>query len=234
LAPIAGLSGQGYDGTLMQPLRQLSLFERGDGSKFSVWQYQASMELAGIADPKRRAQRLDAGTLPFETVEKEAQAVPAGHWIAYRNSVNAAFGAWVALGTALDVKAGTFSPSVSRVHDMLQLLLDTCNRFAPRDDANSPPEEPLPEGAPAKSPAPGGAISGQVISGREQALRQVLEIAAWFRQNEPQSPLAYTLTEAVRRGRMTWPELIEELVSDEATRAGLMTSLGINPTSLKS
>ena len=75
------------------------------------------------------------------------------------------------------------------------------------------------------APAPGG------VAGREQALRQLSEIAAWFRQNEPSSPLAYTLDDAVRRSRMTWPELITELLPDESSRNTLLTSLGIKPPS---
>ena len=58
---------------------------------------------------------------------------------------------------------------------------------------------------------------GQVAS-REDALRALGEIANFFRRTEPHSPLSYTLDEAVRRGRMTWPELLAEVVAD-TTRA---------------
>ena len=73
VAAVAGLSGQGADCTLMQPLRKSTLFRRPDGSPFSLWQYQASLELSGISDLARRAQRVNAGVLPFEEVEKEAR-----------------------------------------------------------------------------------------------------------------------------------------------------------------
>ena len=33
----------------------------------------------------------------------------------------------------------------------------------------------------------------------------------------------------VRRGRMTWPELIEEIVPDITYRAAILSSLGIRP-----
>jgi type VI secretion system protein ImpA len=74
VAAIAGLSGQGADGTLMQPLRKVSLFNRPDGTPFTLWQYQASVELSGITDSARRAQRIDSGVLPFEEVEKVGAA----------------------------------------------------------------------------------------------------------------------------------------------------------------
>ena len=57
------------------------------------------------------------------------------------------------------------------------------------------------------------ASPGQIVS-REDALRALGEIANFFRRTEPHSPLSYTLDEAVRRGRMTWPELLAEVVAD--------------------
>ena len=64
---------------------------------------------------------------------------------------------------------------------------------------------------------------------REDALRALSEIANFFRRTEPHSPLSYTLDEAVRRGRMTWPELLAEVVADTDARNGILTTLGIRP-----
>ncbi len=64
---------------------------------------------------------------------------------------------------------------------------------------------------------------------REDAMASLLEIAEYFRRTEPQSPIAYTIDEAIRRGRMSWPELMAELVHDQNVRNGIMVSLGIKP-----
>lgn len=74
----------------------------------------------------------------------------------------------------------------------------------------------------------GRAAPGQILN-REGALKQLEELSAWFRRTEPHSPLAYTLEEAVRRGRLTWPELLEELLTDKTVRDGLLVKLGIRP-----
>jgi type VI secretion system protein ImpA len=228
LAALAGLSGQGYDGTLLQPLRKIALFRRPDGSPFGLWQYEASLELAGIADPERRAQRIEAGVLPFADVENEARIAGQAHWSAQRDEVSTAMACWADMGRLLDEKAGAVSPSGSRVRDLLQLMLDTCNRFAPPVDADGAGEPAFAGAASGGGGVAAGAAHG-AIAGREQALRQLGEIAAWFKRTEPHSPLAYTLEEAVRRGRMGWPDLIEELLPDESTRHALLTSLGIKP-----
>ena len=232
VAAVAGLSGQGADGTLMQPLRKLPLFTRPDGSPFCLWQYQSSLELAGILDPERREQRIASGVVPFEDVEKEARAAGKAHWAAQRAVLVEVMTAWEAMGRALDEKAGPASPSGIRVRDALQLMLDTCNRFAPETEAA---EQAPADGASATAPAAIArtgaaappAVDGGAIAGREQALGQLEAIAEWFKRNEPNSPIGYTLDEAVRRARMAWPELVAELIADEGSRTALLTSLGM-------
>ena len=66
--------------------------------------------------------------------------------------------------------------------------------------------------------ARGAPRAGTASTSREDALRALGQIAEFFRRTEPHSPLAYTLEEAVRRGRMTWPELLAEIVADADAR----------------
>jgi type VI secretion system protein ImpA len=228
LAAVAGLSGQGADGTLMQPLRKVALFRRPDGSPFSLWQYQAAVELSGITDPARRAQRIDSGVLPFEEVEKEARLAGATHWSAQRELITKTLASWKEMERIFDEKAGDASPAANRVRDLLEFVAETCHRFAPPDATT--------DGAAEMTSATAGDGSAVVatpgsITGREQALRQVTEIAAWFKRNEPSSPIGFTLDEAVRRARLGWPELVAELVADETARHTLLTTAGIKPPS---
>lgn len=226
VAAVAGLSGQGADGTLMQPLRKVALFRRPDGSPFSIWQFQAALELSSITDPARRAQRIDSGVLPFEEVEKEARAAGAAHWSAEREQITKTLAAWKEMERVFDEKAGDASPAANRVRELLEFVSETCARFAPADATDGAAEmtsATAGDGAAVVAATPGS------ITGREQALRQLTEIAAWFKRNEPSSPIGFTLDEAVRRARLGWPELVAELVSDEAARHSLLTSAGIKP-----
>jgi type VI secretion system protein ImpA len=224
VAAVAGLSGQGADGTLMQPLRKSTLFRRPDGSLFSLWQYQATVELAGISDPERRAQRLEAGVMPFEDFEKEARLAGGTYWAAERDSITEVIASWKEMGRVLDEKAGPASPSGNRVSTLLELFLETCRRFAPPDATNDASEATM-----GTETASGESLAGAsgAITGREQALRRLGEVAEWFKRNEPNSPIGYTLDEAVRRARLAWPDLVAELVADETSRQALLTSAGM-------
>lgn len=223
LVAVGGLSGQGADGTLMQPLRKSTLFMRPDGTPFTLWQYELTEEVAQIGDAARREQRLAAGVVPFEEFEKEGRSIGASHWRALRKVVNDALTAWETMGRLLDEKAGPDSPSGSNVRVALQKILEICNRFAPAADIENKPangEEVAASEAATQVPFQGS-------GGRELALRQLQALAEWFKRNEPNSPIGYTLDEAVRRARMTWPDLVAELVADETSRSALMVSIGM-------
>ena len=177
------------------------------------------------------ARAIDAGVLPFETVENEARAAGAAHFAALKADAQAAADAWRALAAALDARAGDDTPPTSRVRELLERVVAAVGRFAP-DDAEATVADvaaPSPGGAPALAVAGGGiGITGAVAS-REEALRSLAAIADFFRRTEPLSPLSYTLQEAVRRSRMSWPELLEEIVPDAGQRSQILLSLGIRP-----
>jgi type VI secretion system protein ImpA len=224
IAPVAGLNGEGADGTLIQPLRKVPLFELPNGGTVAYWQYEQSAELATIGDAARRRQRLSTGVLPFEDIDNAARAaMPA--FARLRAEAREAAAAWQALETALDTHAGSETPSMRRVGDLLGDIITIADRYAGAEAIEVTAEEILPKSGPVSAGAP---IRGPIAS-REDAFRVLDDVAAFFHRTEPHSPLAYTLREAVRRGRLTWPELLQEIVPDADVRATILSSLGIRP-----
>lgn len=233
VGPVTGLNGEGGDGTLAQPLRKLALFQRPDGAPLAYWQYEQS-ELMRTVDAARAKQKLAAGVLPLDTIEGEARAAGQGHFAALRRLLRAAHREWVAMGEVLDAKAGRDGPPTSAVRDLLDALLSVVSKYGPAVDI----EDSETGEAATDADAPGvevavagggtmmrGAI-GTVVN-REDMLKELARIAEFFRKTEPQSPIAYTLHEAIRRGRMSWPDLLAELVGDAAVRDNILMQLGI-------
>lgn len=231
MAPLAGLNGDGGEGTLMQPLQKLVLFQRPDGTPVPLWSYDQSVDVHGIGDATRKAARLAAGVIGFDTLEQEARAAGPARFAALRRDARAAAEAWQTLTTALDARAGSESPPSSQLRGILEHVVEVAGRYAPAE-ADADPAEPATDAPAAEGvPARGGPSAAPAAAAftREDALRSLGELADFFRRTEPHSPLAYTLSEAVRRGRMGWPELLAEIVPDGTTRAGILTSLGIRP-----
>lgn len=230
--PVTGLNGQGGDGTLAQPLRKLVLFNRPDGSPFAFWQYKQSEELRTF-DTARANQRVKAGAVPLATVEAEARAAGQRHFAALRRDLRAARDAWVAMGDVLDAKVGADAPSVRAVRELLEEILEMAERYAPAEEDAPPGQDEAAAGDDAAGATAGGPglARGPLVGAvsREDMLKELSRIADFFRRTEPQSPLGYTLDEAIRRGRMTWPELLAEIVSDTSVRDNILMQLGIRP-----
>jgi len=231
VAPVAALNGVGRDGTLIQPLRKLVLFERPtDKTPFYFYQYEQSAEFAAITDAQRRQELLDRNVLPFDIVENEARAAGGAHFGQLRSQIQQAAEAWQTLSQTLDAHAGAEGPPSSAVRDLLEKIRIVANRFAAPEEITA--SVPATAGVPEVDGAAAGAMPAAGVGGlvsREDAVRALAHIAEFFRKTEPLSPITYTLQEAVRRSRLTWPELLEEIVPDAAARSTILTSLGIRP-----
>lgn len=233
VAPITGLNGQGSDGTLIQPLRKLVLCRRPSGDPLYYYQYEDAVTVAGIADPVRRDARLSAGSFTFDDVDGWARGAGQAFFATQYASATEALAAWEAMSNTLDGVAGQDSPSTGKVRDLLREIVATIGKYCPSGVAAAP--EPMDDDSRSDAYAnpvqPGGMpqpAAGRSVT-REDMLRDIARIAEWFRKNEPQSPIAYTLDDAVRRGRMTLPDLLAELVGDPGSRHAILTSLGIKP-----
>ena len=82
-----------------------------------------------------------------------------------------------------------------------------------------------------EAPASGGPVKAKSavgsIENREDAFREVLRIAQYFRKTEPHSPISYALEQIVRWGRLPLPELLKELISDESSVSQMFKLVGI-------
>jgi type VI secretion system protein ImpA len=233
VAPITGLNGQGGGGSLMAPLYKLILFNRPDGSSVALYQYRASARLSSL-DATAKQQRIEAGTIPFEDIEKEARTIGRFSMAKVRDDARAALEAWEAMAIVFDEKAGADSPSTSQVRDLIREIAEIAMRYAPEEAADIEADEQASDGPTAETGSGGSGsvrltgVSERAVT-REDALRNLESIAEFFRKTEPHSPLSFTLDEAVRRARMPWLELLDEVIGDRGTRDSILTALGIRP-----
>jgi type VI secretion system protein ImpA len=218
VSPLAVLNGIGREGTLVQPIRMVSLIPGRPFGNVSLWHHQL-------------AQRNRDG----ETAAAFAQDVAATGAPVLREgerSVRAALAHFLSLTAMLEKLCGEAAPPSSNTRNVLAevsdayrvLLGDAPSEQSPVviEQAAATAGEPI--AAPGQYPCPDG---GAEIRTREQGFAELLRIAAFFRKAEPHSPISYALETLVARGRMNLVDLLEELLPDPASRGQFLQLAGI-------
>ncbi|AQS83485.1 MAG: type VI secretion system protein TssA [Acetobacter aceti] len=233
---LAGLNGISSDGTLIQALRKLELYRRADGTPFLFWQYEQSEEVEGIGDTVRKKQRLDAGVVPFPELESDAARFGQVSLAEVYRSSQRALKHWKALDAIMTERLGVDAPPTARVTALLEKLSRIAARYvtaasekgaSESTGETAMTEEIVEAGIASETRSMNVRTSEQAEPTREEMLQNLITVAKYFEKHEPQSPLAETLYEAVRRARLSWNDLLSELVDDPAARTAILSRLGI-------
>lgn len=237
-APIGGLSGEGADGTIMQPLRRMTLFSRTDGSAATLHLWMQAEEAAKVTDADKR-DALHASGVPTMGGLAEEGRSGAAKLRRVGLDARALRGAWSALSAKMDERFGSYAPSMRRVSEVLErieeiavMILGQLEESTAAADEGG--ESQAGDAGEMAGAGGGGGGTGRGIRTRDDVIKQIEEAAEWFRRTEPHSPMAFTLMDAARRARLPLPELLEEVLPDNETRRAMLTALGIRfqePTS---
>lgn len=237
VSAIAGLNGSGAVGTLIQPIRLVPL-TRGSLGQYSLWNYEQATDLSKITDTSRRQERIDNGAITMEQFSQSVAETSAAHLAETVVVIDETLSALAEMSAAFDAVAGIDAPPVSALRELLQEISRSISHFATDKlaaasyaaEADAIAAEVQTEAA----AVDGGGTGVQVrridgYASREEALAELSRIAAYFRKTEPHSPLSYTLEDAVRRARMSLPDLLLELVEDPAHIQRILLAAGIKP-----
>jgi len=236
VSAVAGLNGSGAVGTLIQPIRLVPITNGSQGS-FSLWNYEQATDLSKVTDSTRRQERIDNGAVTMEQFMESVADTPASFFAETQSAIIEALAALADMSTAFDAVAGMDAPPVSALRELLEEISRSITHFAAdklavanysADNEETGPEE---EGE-AGTAAGETTVVVRRIEGyqsREEALAELSRIAAYFRKTEPHSPMSYTLDDAVRRARMSLPELLLELVEDPSHLQRILLAAGIKP-----
>ena len=146
--------------------------------------------------------------------------------------------AWFHLSALLDTRLGRDSPSLSQVADMLRLMANAVDQLlagrrqpapsipAPTEDAMPQPEQADPCAAPAgASPL---SAANLVLDSRESAYLLLARIADFLQRTEPHNPTPYLIRRALHWGRLSLPELMQEVLREEGDLNRLFAVLGLD------
>lgn len=167
----------------------------------------------------------DSARLTLDGFDAALHDTPAQHFSDGLRDAERLKAALGSLQTTLDAHLGEAAPAFGPALDVLDDITRSHRRHAPAADtltaetANLPaPAEATPGAAPAASGPP---------RNRDEALRQLDEIAAFFRRTEPHSPVAYLAEKAARWGSMSLHEWLRSVVKDDSALLRVEELLGV-------
>lgn len=141
------------------------------------------------------------------------------------------------LNEQLKERCGDDAPPAAKVRETLGLcqrrVYELFPHLEPSEDAAEEDAggTALVENEGGAAPAQGEIrASGNHVQNREEAFRLLEQVSKFFRETEPSSPVSYALSQAVRWGRMSLPELINDLVDDDDARRQIFRVTGIPGT----
>lgn len=239
IAPVTGLNGEGADGTLILPIKQIGLTEPGDHGALAFWHHEQADAISKIADEEKRQARIDAGGISVDQFNAAVQATSQEFYRDLMEDAEEATSAFAELETALGEACGSDGPPTGSIRgamaDVIAMISYVAKDRMPVEavaGADAGEDSTADDAAATGSAKPSGGGGGSdAITNREDAFRLLLKAADWFRRNEPHSPISYTLEDLVRRGRMSLKDLLLELIPDETARTQFLTSAGIRPSS---
>ena len=233
VAALTGLNGEGGEGTLIAPIRNVLITEGLNGSAMTFWQYQQAREIEKIKDEEVRLERIESVQLDPVEVKARFRETSA---LFYRNQVEdlqQTLDIYQQLDLKLDQLCGSAAPPSSNVRNTLEEILSTLKYVArdklaslqpatAEDDQNTVDEN--------REDNPGTPLqtAATSVENRAQALRQLSQIADFFRTSEPHSPLAGAIERIVRWGHMDMATLMNELIADDNARVHFSQLTGIN------
>ena len=238
IAPLAGLNGIGGEGALIQPIRMAPLLPGSSFGTNALWHWSRVQKApdsplgrsfgdarssAGLAAVRARAMEAGAARDAFAALTETLDRVcgtdtpPSTH---IRNALDEVLDAYrMLLGGGVDIPRNVPTAAATaatngeakHVSPVKIALADE----APQHEAAAAPEPPQPAGP-------------RELKTREEAFTEMLRIAEFFRHNEPHSPISYALETLVWRGRMSFVDLLEELIPNAENRKQLLQHAGIH------
>ena len=220
VAPLAGLPGEGAEGVLIAPIRNVNITEGTSVGPFNFWQYQQALDVQKITGEEQRAAKTAILEFSLEDIERAVNESSEEFYANLRDDLQQALSEFRKASRLLDGHCGTHgAPPSSNIVTALENSLGAIKHLAKHKLPSA--ETAVDENGEITGTAAqaGGASSVQsAIQNRADAFKKLTEISEFFLKTEPHSPLAYILAKAVKWGNMPLNELIMELIPESASR----------------
>ncbi len=212
------------------------------GLQFSYLEYEkATGEIRGIRDRESSAYQraLEERDKLNQDFMKAKAVTPLVFFSELKEVTEESLAAFKKLTETIDRLFGRDAPDMPETRTLIDKLVDFSTKVLKEKELQDPVAaaaaaagEAGPEaagGGPARSGGGSGYSVAAAIQTRQDALRRLAEIADFFRQTEPHSPVALLVKRAVAWGNMSLEDWLAEVIKDSSVLEGLNETLGIKP-----
>ncbi len=231
VAPLAGLNGEGAEGVLIAPIRNILITQGNAAGPFTYWEYQQALEAQRLPEEKVRTERIGKLGFCLDNIDQAIRETSTDFLIGLRDDIETCIAVFRTISDRLDTLCGALdAPPTRNILNILEecqaavLHLGQGRLPSPAQTMDAGPlsseDEPGPQPHPSKRSRPD-------LADREQAFAHLREIAEFFRTTEPHSPVSYLLEKAVKWGSMPLHELMSELIPDDGSlkHYGMLTGV---------
>lgn len=235
-SPITGLNGEGAEGVLIAPIRKVPLTQAPN--LFSFWQYQQALDIPRGPDSETARQaKIEKLGFSLEEIEKSVAESSSEFFVDQLDDITAAIDYCKNIGAQLEqLCQPEEAPSVRNIISILEEcrgainhigkdklpVAETVTTVTLEHTATEQTTMTTTVGVVGESFSAAGAINS-----RAAAMKQLQEIADFFRKTEPHSPISYVIERSIKWGSMPLNELIVELITEPSALQHFTTLTGV-------
>ena len=231
VASLTGLNGEGAEGVLITPIRNVYITEGTEPGPFHYWKYQQALEVDKIIDEEVKKTKADKLGFSLSDVKKAVAESSESFYADLFDDLSETITVYREIGALLDKHCGiNDSPPTSNIINILEDCFGTVKHIGkyklPEPESDDEVTSETSDDSSSMNTSEPVSISGPVKN-REDAFKKLIEISEFFRKTEPHSPVSYKLERAVKWGDMPLESLIRELIPDSSARDFYSSLTGI-------
>ncbi len=222
-------------------IREIPLTDRGSGAySWLKWEESRRIDNLGLKDQAAREQAIARGKLSGEVFDKAVQASGRVYYEKLHACIREAVIAANTLAQRVDERFGLDAPSLKELiqavracDELVSKLIERLGGFAPGIDPSAAIQAPKLRVQPGAAQVAFGssppATVGLIVN-RSDAIRALREVAAYFRHNEPHSPVALLAERAAGWAEMPLEKWLASVIKDQSTLGQLRELLDVKET----
>jgi type VI secretion system protein ImpA len=225
-------------------VKQIPLTASASGFSYSFNDFEQSInfnvgpDVDSTTAAERRQRAADENKITSEDWLKAKNSSPRAYYETLNADISQSWAAFEALDRVMDERFGRQTPGMGLLKqslDQVRSLIDKVvkeKRLLEPDPVDSETVAVSGNGTYAAGPSSDGTASpAGPIRTRQDAINRLKEVAAYFRQTEPHSPVSYLVERAVKWSQMPLESWLASVIKDSTVLDSLRETLGVDTNS---